>query len=417
MLTNKIKFDPKISLFIDPSININNDLLFEKIWIDLNLNPRQYKTRYYEALKCILANIKKSIRSEKCIMYSRDKGHKNSSGVYINYYKNCSGPEFYTYVIMTTVIDALIEKNYINNNKGYIYFGHSEYPHCSCFSPTDTTIELFAETKPTIQYTPSGNFIKLKNDNNEFISFNPTSKIRTEVEFLKNYFQLRTNTNITLDDELIEPHETYRIYSNDFTEEGRFYGELVQTLTKQERKNLKINGNNTREYDVKSMFINLLLNKEGLPCSSTIYNIPGNHREFVKFIILTSLNCKPGRLVRSVQSRIEKELQKKNPNPVIKTFPKDKQVIKQLYDNFLKEYPMLEKYTSTSAGKKLMLQESNIASDVLKHFLNKNILVICLHDSFICEEQYMKELETVIMESYKKSTGFYPILELKEYNQ
>ena len=61
-------------------------------------------------------------------------------------------------------------------------------------------------------------------------------------------------------------------------------------------------------------------------------------------------------------------------------------------------------------GVDLMYRDSLIAEDILRHFLNKKIPCLTIHDSFIVPIHHKDELFQVMTEIYFKHLKFYPVI-------
>ncbi len=58
-------------------------------------------------------------------------------------------------------------------------------------------------------------------------------------------------------------------------------------------------------------------------------------------------------------------------------------------------------------GLRIMNLDSRIALDVIDHFAKQNIPILAIHDSFIVQDKYEKELRQVMEKTYEKHTkGF-----------
>ncbi len=73
-----------------------------------------------------------------------------------------------------------------------------------------------------------------------------------------------------------------------------------------------------------------------------------------------------------------------------------------------KVHAPIKKYFFQNVGLKLMNLDGQIALNILKHFANKNIPALCVHDSFVVYEHLKNELKDVMQSVYKRKTnGFY----------
>jgi hypothetical protein len=98
---------------------------------------------------------------------------------------------------------------------------------------------------------------------------------------------------------------------------------------------------------------------------------------------------------------------------------KHKLSAKDLIKAFKEFHAPIKKHFFSDSGVDLMHIDSQIAEDILKHFFNKQIHCLCIHDSFIVQEKHKHELYKVMRDKYfKHLKGFYPVIkpELNEEN-
>ena len=70
----------------------------------------------------------------------------------------------------------------------------------------------------------------------------------------------------------------------------------------------------------------------------------------------------------------------------------------------------ISRYFCSDIGLKLQYLDSQITSDILDYFLDREIAVLPIHDSYIVAEQYEDELYEVMREKYRNRMGFDPII-------
>jgi len=67
-------------------------------------------------------------------------------------------------------------------------------------------------------------------------------------------------------------------------------------------------------------------------------------------------------------------------------------------------------YFCSDIGLKLQYLDSQITSDILDYFLEREIPVLPIHDSYIVAEAYEVELYEVMREKYRRYMGFDPVI-------
>ena len=81
-----------------------------------------------------------------------------------------------------------------------------------------------------------------------------------------------------------------------------------------------------------------------------------------------------------------------------------------LIEKFKSVHHPIRHHLFKGVGLQLQNIESKIANRVLLHFAEKNILCLCIHDSFRIAEQHKEELITVLEEAYQAELNFKPAL-------
>ena len=70
--------------------------------------------------------------------------------------------------------------------------------------------------------------------------------------------------------------------------------------------------------------------------------------------------------------------------------------VKQLLDAFKQKHEPIAKYLCSDEGVRLMNIDGEIAAQVVNQFTEINEPILCVHDSFICREQFQEELNKVM---------------------
>jgi hypothetical protein len=206
-------------------------------------------------------------------------------------------------------------------------------------------------------------------------------------------------------------------FTNSFKLGGRLYSEgksQFQGYSKEDRQNITINGHSVVEMDYKALHPNLLYAGEGKQYFGDPYMVVDQRpevRPFLKIILLCMVN-----------NPTYTEAQRAANNWLIhKADDKTREQIfnagiakaKPLMDKFLEVHQPIKKYLCTSSqnGLKLMNKDAKIAVDIINHFAEQEIPILCIHDSFIVEEKYEDELIQVMRKTYRKHTGFRILVE------
>jgi len=182
---------------------------------------------------------------------------------------------------------------------------------------------------------------------------------------------------------------------------GRFYGGWWQYIPREERKYITIDGMGTIEIDYSEMHPRLLYLEQGLkPPKGDLYDLK---------IRVGGLPFDPEheryKAIRGVVKRYINALIN-DENGFYKLPISDQEIIgmdtKQLRELVIKKHPKIQ--NSLGAGKGLSFQyfDSQIAERVMLMLLEKNIVCLPIHDSFICQFHHAKDLHEAMITAYQK---------------
>ena len=198
---------------------------------------------------------------------------------------------------------------------------------------------------------------------------------------------------------------------------GRYYGGWIQGLNSEWRNKITINLMPTVEVDFSANGINLLYAKERLTAPegdqydlsignfnrhlnpyppATIYNgySMKDLRPLLKLMMLIMINAKN---YNEAYYAIKGDVNDSN-----KKLPQGA-ALKPLMAMFEQKHSAIKKYFYSGFGASLYKFDSTVAEGVINYFTNKDVPVLCIHDSFIIELEYLKELKAVMQDSFKKT--------------
>lgn len=222
----------------------------------------------------------------------------------------------------------------------------------------------------------------------------------------------------------------YRIYHDRrIDRHGRWYGPAYQSIPKEYRQTLMINGDYTVELDYKSLHPTMLYCMEGMSIpSEDLYTLPGyDHdwdnlsdcpfRKLFKLVLLTMINAEgDDEVVGSVCNEWAKKRAKAKakakkeglPNPELPKPPirltkiNLLQIIQQIKD---KHKPIAKYFDDPGIGNQLMYKDSQIMEKVLLHFTDKGIVALPEHDSVIISIEHAEECRQVMKNEFKAVFG------------
>ena len=190
---------------------------------------------------------------------------------------------------------------------------------------------------------------------------------------------------------------------------GRFYRGWWQQIDKEDRTGIYINDKPTLEVDFKAFHPNLLSNELGVRLSDDPYDLGGlilpdvisteeQQRAYVKLLVLMGINADSDK--KAFQAFRNDDRNDKIANSLI-----DIQ-LGTLLDAFIDKHPQFDGILNTGQALRLMNIDSQIANMVLDHFTNKDIPVLCIHDSFIIQYEGEPELRRILDQATHQVTNY-----------
>jgi len=325
------------------------------------------------------------------------------------------------------IIKSLHRKNFINMKKGYNF--QDSIPRETRIWATKKLLDYFPDYRETIRFIPKEVIVlretieikvkdqktkkyktKKKKKDIEYKDTLETRRIRKILESTnKNNF--KANIRVLIGNKDIRLNTSMRAsFNGKLTQGGRLYscGENhYQGLERGERPKITINGNKTIELDYKGLHPYLLYAAEGIQYKGDPYTVIDPHKElrpFLKKILICMINSN----FNTAQGAANKWLLYKCDNHIRQRIYQLKvKKARPFMDKFIKVHEPISKYllSENSIGLKLMNKDSKIALSIIEYFLNKKVPILCMHDSFIVEEQYKAELKQIMDEMYQKHTG------------
>ena len=193
--------------------------------------------------------------------------------------------------------------------------------------------------------------------------------------------------------------DLYRVFNNgDFKQGGRFYGGWWIHAKKHFRRIITINGEATIEADFKGLHPAILFAKNDLPIPPDPYAlIPGVAensalRGPAKTTFLALMNAGPRGTTEPKDFNAQKY------GMTAKAF---RQTVKDAF-------PMLPGIFGTGRGLFLQREDSDLAEQIMLHFVDKGIAILPIHDSFIVAEQHKDELVKVMQTTFQNAYGQTP---------
>jgi len=198
----------------------------------------------------------------------------------------------------------------------------------------------------------------------------------------------------------------HRVFNGDWKHGGRHYmrgRNIPLALSEEERQMIRIDGEPTVEHDFSAMHARMLYHLEDRECPGDPYEgIAGGNdaRPAAKLAMLVAINASSRR--DAVGALIEEC--EKDPELAIALAASGLNA-SQMIEATVTAHEPVGGYFFSGVGLRLQCLDSQIASDVLDHFADREVLVIPVHDSFIVQERHRLELAGVMSDAYERYMG------------
>jgi len=190
---------------------------------------------------------------------------------------------------------------------------------------------------------------------------------------------------------------------------GRFYRGWWQQIDKEDRSKIYINDQPTLEVDFKAFHPNLLSNELGVRLADDPYDLAElilpdvittteQQRAYVKLLVLMGINADSDKL--AFQAFRNDDRQDKVANSLTNI------QLTALLDAFIDKHPQFDGVLNTGQALRLMNIDSQIANMVIDQFTQRDIPVLCIHDSFIIEYDREPELRRILDQATHQVTNY-----------
>jgi hypothetical protein len=320
-----------------------------------------------------------------------------------------------SYRLVTQAFDGLQKLGYLQLDlKGY-YDKETGKGKVTKVRGTEKLINLLEQDGPVrpweICERPDAEGLRLRDENKDPMEFEETDATRQMRDnlgiinraLLRNWADLELPDNefddlgwlmVTEKDRLpldLSRRTLYRVFNNrSFEQGGRFYGAWWQSVPREYRRLIRINGKPTVELDYRAIHPRILYALEGIEYESDPYDVglDPKHRDLVKVVLNKMINA---------------------PDKIAKPEGFDSAGLDISFAEFQalirKKHETIAKYFKTGFGLRAQFIDSQIAERVLLHFAKHSIPCLPIHDSFIMHHGYEAELDDEMRKAFKEVTG------------
>lgn len=305
------------------------------------------------------------------------------------------------YDLLNGVVNDLLSLGYIEMMKGFFDRSKGE-GFQTRIKASDKLLALLEFDISKIERDPEApeeETIIKKDENGKVIDYVDdrfTNQIR---EDLHKYNNLLRQTHIGTEGiELRYKHDptsiTVKRVFNGESGGGRFYNGFWQTIPKEDRKKLTINGEEVCELDYSAHHATIAYALKGIQVKDDPYTIEGCNRNEVKKAFLVLFNCKSR---QHAINTIRSEFHIKNAESLLQKIEQKHQAISNSFYN-------------PGFGLHLQNTDSWLAENIINPLTDKGIACLPVHDSFIVAKQHEAELRHLMEETFYTIANTYPVI-------
>ena len=400
-------------------LNNLRDYLFNFLSDNNDQFVKKNKTKNKAQIKNLIINLFKAFNEDPSKYVAIHLGKPYYTSIRSRY------NELHIKTILIAAVHLLAEHKYIELHTGF-FDKSSRIGRISRIRASNKLIKLFAKRNlhsHMIQRSKNIELIIMKDAvNKNEIDYEDNDETIKMREDLKKYNELLARTYVDIpmysergvrvkikknDDEYkyISINQTEkvikRVFNNNSWEDGgRFYGGWWQRIPSYERQHIHFFNIPSSEIDYSGLHIKLLYLQYDHDLKEDPYTIPGieqneMNRRIIKLCMLNLINAKDENLaLKAIQNEINFDID------LYGYFKKNKIQLKQFTQLMKKHHEKIKNSFGTGAGIKLQKFDAMIAEEIINHFTNLDIPVLCIHDSFIISADKTEELDKVMQEKF-----------------
>lgn len=357
-------------------------------------------------IPAVLSNLLLAHQSGKQVIYSRDRNRANR--LYLNF------------------IDWLASANLITNHVQPKQAGGNRLRSWMCATPALAALfnlpepwglTLSSKFKPVVY--------RVRGDGDKWVDAAPPEKFRRAIaeagKFVRRYNEAIERVAVSYAGRYPIACFIHRVMNGAMDQGGRLYGGQHETMPKEYRKHIQIDGEPTVELDYSALHPNLLLWLTGSPeCAdpySRIAEEAGLSREAVKALMLRLINANTeADFCRTVTRSGNPEEKAKVARDSAKAFDgfiegvPDGYTGGQFIEAVTRAFPTFTGVIGSGIGLTLQYHDSEIMADILTRCLDAGFIGLPVHDSVIVPASRQDEARRFMADAYAERTGGRSIL-------
>jgi hypothetical protein len=290
----------------------------------------------------------------------------------------------YSSFVLRKVVNYLVKREVINYKKGYSFKGNVQN---SQIVLVPSFLKSYKEELATAKQDKGTRrvFIRDKNKEDMFKEYNDNT-FMSQV-FLNKYEDFLISNNVLLDGLPLTVSPIYRIFNGDEDHGGRLYGKWTN-LPKETRKRITIGGEGLAEIDLKACTLSIACHLNGIELDRDPYDFGVKRDVAKKAMIIMFYSQTEIRAKRAIAGL-----------GAVNGFKKGELFTKCV--NHLEEKG-LKGIMMKGEGLSYIKKESDFCIDVVNTCIEQKVVVLSIHDAFLCRVSDVDKLQNNIDITYLK---------------
>lgn len=330
---------------------------------------------------------------------------------------------------LVAAVDRLIELGYIEQINGK-YNHKTKQGRTARIRATDKLLDLIKVrdiySVPAVNPDLTKDTIFLKDEEKRVVSSFPengrTAEIRAAMLLLNKLYastRIEVSRKALDSDRFVDITDTwvFRSMNNgNWWDGGRICGGLWQTVEREYRKTITIEGEAVTELDYKANHPSMMyLLFTGEPVPEDCYAIPGYERDLLKLTMMRMINNSSREAaIRSTILGINEENEKRNKRGKKELEILTRNQVEQIVDELEQFHsPIRNGFYDKDICYTLQNLEGEIGVDITLTLMKAGIVCLPVHDSFIVQTKHRETLHNQMKDSYFKYLNSYPTIDTK----
>lgn len=365
---------------------------------------RKIKHKNKVVLGVILANILSGIRKNTTIVYSRDTASKPQTS-----------KRKITSLQVMSCVKVLEKEGYITNviGKGSPY---PEHRVISTILPTEKFMNEFPDLSEIEMdeveraYLTAIESLILRNKDKKAIPYEHTDETEKMKELVVKLNLMNEKATVLTGDGQRLSNVYSRIFNESFNQGGRFYrADILQLHSKDgdQRLDITIDGKPVVEVDFQNLHFRIAAAVVGVPMEEVPLDMYADiledvtnkiDRRIVKLAVNIMFNCdRSDTAKRAIQSEINTLSEEDKAVYTLGNARSVMALILQSYPDFEGLFFAMEPF-----GRVLQNLDSHLAADILEVFVQKEIPILCVHDSFVVAKEHLELLVLTMADKFRE---------------